>query len=547
MTQRKGTMYTLIFVAVFALAGLVHYYEYQFHALSALSSTALSATYLVMVLVWFWSVRTRLLPTRARTYISAAAWLMVFFLLLRTVRYQVLSVENVYAMQWTWYLYYVPSMFMPTLFLMACIYSAEWQGATRTHVEERWLLVVPAVLLVFVFTNQLHGWVFDPLGNEPLMGLNRTYWYGPIFYIIWTIFISEAVLGVGVLVSVTRRTQNLLKALLPILMILGYALILTYDNYLNLFSARRAYNTPELSVFGALVVFESSIRVRLIPYNEHYEEFFEGMLLPSVITDRALDVRWHSAKEIGAEKAQLRAATEGDVRLDENTRLCAHPLGTAGYVFYTEDERELKALNRRLEEVNRTIEEENALIEKENELREQRARVATRNEIYRHIGEVMRERQAKIGDLVEATAPNSADFRVKLAEVLVRSAFIKRGSNMLLSASDGEKVSAADMDLAMDEPLRYLKYCRIHAGVTVMAEGEMDAEAAFALYSTFEDIVMALLGRATRIVVALQEDTLRISANAAKVPQLPHTALPVAVKAADGGCYFVVKTGEVAV
>ena len=544
MTQRKGTMYTLIYVAVFALAGLLHYYEYDMTTLSSLSSTTITVIYLVLIMVWFWSIRIRLLPTRARAYISASAVLMVFYIFLRTLRYHILTRADVYAMQWTWYLYYVPSMFVPTLFLMACIYSAEWQGATKTHVEERWLLVVPAVLLVFVFTNQLHGWVFDPLGNEPLMGLNQTYWYGPIFYIIWTIFISEAVLGVGLLVSVTRRTQSMLKALLPILMILGYALLLTNDNYLNLYSARRPYNSPELSVFGALLVFESSIRVRLIPYNEHYEEFFGGMVLPAVITDRELDVRWRSAVDVAADEALLAKAARGAVRIDENTRLLSHPLGAAGYVFYTEDESELNELNRRLTEVNRTIEEENELIARENELREQQARVASRNEIYGHIQEVMRERQGKINDLIVETVPNTPAFRGKIAEVLVRSAFIKRGSNMLLSASDGESISASDLDLAMNEPLNYLKYCRIHAGVTVMAGGEMDAKHAFDLYATFEDIIEALLGHATRIVVALQEDCMRISANAAKVPPMPPTAMTVSAKAADGGCYFVVKLPE---
>ena len=544
MTQRKTTMYTLIFVAVFALAGLAHYYEYVASKYSSLFMVGLTVVYMALVMVWVWSIRIRLLPTRARAYITAAAGLMVLFLILRTIRYRILTVDDVYAMQWTWYLYYVPYMLVPTLFLMACIYSAEWQGAIRTHIEERWLLLVPAVFLVFVFTNQWHGLVFDPMSSAPLIGLPRTYWYGPIFYVIWTIFISEAVLGVGLLVSVTRRTHNLVRAIFPLLLILGYALLLTYDNYLGLETSRKPYNTPELSVFGALVVFESSIRVRLIPYNEHYEGFFEGMRLPAEITDRELNVQWHSKEPVQAEREQRAAAIVGDLRLDENTRLCAHPLGMAGYVFYTEDETELNDLNRRLGEVNRTIEEENALIERENEVREQRARVASRNEIYRHIREVMRIRQAKISDLVANTAPDAPDLRQRLAEVLVRSAFIKRGSNMLLSVSDGEQVTAADLLLALDEPLRYLKYCRIHAGVTVMAEGAMDAKAAFDLYATFEDVIEALLGKATRIVVAMQEGMLRISANVGKAPKLEATPLPVASRAADGGCYFVIKFGE---
>ncbi|MBQ4443481.1 MAG: hypothetical protein II896_02325 [Clostridia bacterium] len=104
------------------------------------------------------------------------------------------------------------------------------------------------------------------------------------------------------------------------------------------------------------------------------------------------------------------------------------------------------------------------------------------------------------------------------------------------------------MDLAMDEPLRYLKYRNIHAGVNVLTEGALEAETAFALYQTFEDVIEALMPVATRIVVAFEGGKLRISANAKKRPSLPETALPVLSKTEDGGCYFLVDgTGEVAV
>ena len=542
-------MYTLVFGATFALLGLLHYFEWELHDLAALLFCVITFGYIGLVLAWYWSVRTRLLPTRARLYIAAAAWLMVFFLVLRTVRYHFVQPSDAYVYQWTWYLYYVPYLFIPALFLMACIYSTEWRGATDVHVDERWLLVVPAVFFLLVCTNEWHYLVFEPFVTVPITGQPDTYGYGPFYYVIWTIFVSEAVLGVGLLVSVTKKTQHWLKALIPVGVILAYALVLTFDNYTSgNGSFHNAYSMPELSVFGMLAVFECSIRLRLIPYNENYAGVFAKMRLAAVITDNDLVPRWRTETAIEARREDLAQATEGEKPLDRDTVLWAHRLGEAGYVFYTEDRRDIHALNDRLAAANATIEEENALIKRENELQVEAARVRQRNEIYRNVREVMATRQRKINELLTEAEPNTPAFRPIVAEVLVRQAFVKRGSNMLLTMADGGKITYADMDLAMDEPLRYLKYRNIHAGVNVLTEGALEAETAFALYQTFEDVIEALMPVATRIVVAFEGGKLRISANAKKRPSLPETALPVLSKTEDGGCYFLVDgTGEVAV
>ncbi len=74
----------------------------------------------VLLLYWVQSVRTRLLPTKARSYILIAAVLMLFYLALRVFKYRIAgagAIPSRYAV----YAYRIPQVIIPTLFLMTSV------------------------------------------------------------------------------------------------------------------------------------------------------------------------------------------------------------------------------------------------------------------------------------------------------------------------------------------------------------------------------------------------------------------------------------------
>lgn len=70
--------------------------------------------YIGLLLFWMQSVRRRLLPTRARTYMLSAALLMLVYLLLRVYKYRVAA--TAVLTRYTSYAYYVPMMLIPAFF-----------------------------------------------------------------------------------------------------------------------------------------------------------------------------------------------------------------------------------------------------------------------------------------------------------------------------------------------------------------------------------------------------------------------------------------------
>ena len=79
---------------------------------------------------------------------------------------------------------------------------------------------------------------------------------------------------------------------------------------------------PELLCFTFIAIFESCVRIGLIPSNENYEKYFAMSSVSSVITDEELNPVFRTAKLPETDRETYeRAKTEGAILLDENTRL----------------------------------------------------------------------------------------------------------------------------------------------------------------------------------------------------------------------------------
>ena len=119
----KQTRSSLLYLALLFLGGICHVTDsivadYDNYIVSTWLFCTDLMIYSGLILHFMQSVRRRLLPSPARTYMIASGILMVFFLLVRTLSHRIV--------QWSppikrhcWYLYYVPISLIPTLFLMS--------------------------------------------------------------------------------------------------------------------------------------------------------------------------------------------------------------------------------------------------------------------------------------------------------------------------------------------------------------------------------------------------------------------------------------------
>ena len=553
MTVTNQKRSTRLFVGLLLLAGLLHIAANILHntvpphySVNTMLFCAEFAIYSALLFFWLRSIRVRLLPTRAKSYMITLALLMILYLSLRAYKYRIAA--SVAGMRFSWYVFYVPMIMIPTLFLMVCIRIIRADRTSR--LDERLLLAPAAALSAIIITNDLHHLVFVPKeGGTEFYGQSGTYTYRLPFYLTYAWMILMILIGVILLIRIVgsgRNKRRILFILADIL--LCFLLIKLHDIYylrFRLFGTDRnirfipPYESPEIHVFCMLAAFEYCIRRRLIPHNEDYAGYIAQIPLPILITDKNMQPAYRSAGEIDASNDALADALSSPVYPQPDRKLSGRSIA-GGYAFWLEDESEVRSANERLREANELLESENTLIEYENRQKEENAYLRSRHRIFHEIAEAMYPYQKRIEELLTTAQPGSEAFRDRIADVSVLNAFVKRKTNLLLLSSEHDTIELRELQLAVTESARYLTYAGLRASVDESGwfEESLPSDTVIALYDTFEQLAERMLGRATLLMISYTGDGVRMATDA-EVDTIT-TPLPVTAEQRDDIWYLTV-------
>ena len=109
-----------------------------------------TALYLLLFTLWGFSLDRRIIQRQTLHCLRLTAALMLLWLILRTLKYSV--VTDLTAGRYIWYLYYLPMLFLPLLW----VYIALSMGKSEDYRLSRgigMLSIIPAVLFLLVITN----------------------------------------------------------------------------------------------------------------------------------------------------------------------------------------------------------------------------------------------------------------------------------------------------------------------------------------------------------------------------------------------------------
>ena len=541
MQCSKETKSTWLFVCFLLLGGVTNMLT-RTH-ISIVDTFMFSTNFMIyigLLIFWMQSVKARLLPTRARSYIVTSAFLMIVHLLTRVLRFRILTA--IIIRRYVDYTYNIPLVLVPTLFLMTCILINSGEEAERRG-RERLLLLPACVILLLIMSNDLNRLFYRPtIPLEEFHGIIGTYTYGPLFYIMYGWMGLTLLAGFVVLIRKTwrRNIRGLMWFAVVFVVWIGLSLLnmLVFSAY----DLIRMYHSPEIQVFALLGFFEVCIRNRLIPYNENYTGFFSNLGLPVRITDENFTPVYETDIPIDADAGQLSSAVAAPVYLDEDTRLSGMKI-RPGYAFWTEDESELRCESRRLASANELLSEENDLIAVENDLKEKKAHLDAQEQVYDRIAAALYPKQKRIEALLESAPTESEGFSAVLAECCVLNAYCKRKSNLLLLAEENLPHPNRELFLALQESARFLKCCSIDAAATGEEYSDLSLPQVIRLYDAFETLIEAFLPYMRRMTVSLVADGVRIAMEAGKSPAIPDVELPVECTESDG-CFFLTIKAE---
>lgn len=552
----KGRM--IVFVGGIVLAGALHVLDRLCNehlanlgtadgsALPAFCSSLLFvlnfAIYCALLLWWTRSVYTRLLPSPARRFILAAGAMMLLFLLIRSVKYRLFAYASLLE-HFCWYAFYVPMAFIPALFLATCLCMEPERRGRKTEI--RLTLSAAGLISLLVATNDLHKWMFVPIGTEVQGGVWRSYTLGPLWYVTYGFVIVCILLGLALLALADRRRHSGRRMLLPALLLLGMLAILTLaDRPLSRAMLASPWTFPDAATFCMLGIFESCIRSRLIPFNENYIDYFAQMRLPAEITDSRQRTVYRTSIAVTADPAARSAALTAPILLtDGHTRLSGKRI-SSGYAFWASDESTLQALNRALEDANEVLETENDLLRYETEQAEERLRVDTRNRLYAEADASVQETQQAIAALLQRLQPEREDYAETLAKILLMNAYIKRKTNFVLQAAERDTVTATELYLALEESSRFLCLCGVDASAEQKAKRTFSNAEAAVLYDSFERLAEAFADRARHLLILLTDEGLRLMADCEQPFDLPALSAAAEASNEDGLLYLTLRAGK---
>ena len=223
-----------------------------------------SLLYLSLFAGWGISLYNRTVHPQVRRLLLNVDLLMLFWILVRTLRFQLNTPPGMDRM--LWYLYYAPMLGIPVL-CVQLVLTVDRSERYRLSAWARMLWLPSAVLLELVLTNDLHQQVFRL--QQPW---NENYQYGWLFGLVVGWIVICILLAFGIIAHKSRNPRILRRLPLPAipLVLLGVYAVL-YSLHFPLVKQFLGDMTIVHCLMTAASL-EGGLRCGLIQSNTGYEE-----------------------------------------------------------------------------------------------------------------------------------------------------------------------------------------------------------------------------------------------------------------------------------
>ena len=257
-----------------------------------------SSIYIIMVSLWGFSIRKRIVQSQVRDYLIAISVLMVLWLSFRTIKY---TIDNPVVEHFLWYLYYLAMLFIP-LFALFVAASLGKPDDFRLPGGMMLMYIPTALLFLLVITNDLHQLVFIfPSG----VFSDSDYSYNAGYY---DILAWEAFCAVGSLYIIFSKCRIPYSKTFLSLPLLPFGLLIIYC----IASIKKVYwvwllagdITVSICLF-VMATFESCIQCGLIPSNIGYNELLDATTIRAQLVDKDFNLYRRSANASDISKENL--------------------------------------------------------------------------------------------------------------------------------------------------------------------------------------------------------------------------------------------------
>lgn len=448
-----------------------------------------SFLYIVLFATWGLSAYSRIIQPVTRRYLSEIAFLMVFWFVIRSLKFHIVSSElypNI--TRYLWYLYYLAILFIPLLAVFVAISIGKSENY-RLSKKDTLLYIPTTVLFLLVITNDLHQLVFT-FPKDAVVWTDDKYGYTVVYYflILWLFFCALTMFTVMYKkrrVSGTKRM--ILLPCIPLVALVFYLILYFFRIEWLQFIAGDM--TAVMCLMYAATL-EICIQCGFIQANTHYMELFDASTVGAQITDKEYHVLRSSRAAKDMDTKVLCQTARGPVMLNDGIRLSGAPI-RVGYVVWTEDISPLLKVLDELEEVKENLEDSNTILEEEHALKKREAHIMEQDRLYTIIQRDTAHQIRLLDHMIEQVETVTRDEERKqlLRKMLVIGAYLKRRSNLVFLADKSSTLDAKELALTLGESLDNLETCGISCGFQMDLKEPVLSDQMIAMYDFFEKVV----------------------------------------------------------
>lgn len=477
--------------------------------IQALVDQSRTSIYLGMYCAWGIYLNKHVVYKRMRQCLTVIGCLMVFWFFLRTVKYHIF--QDPLSTHICWYLYYFPMILIPTLGLNASFLLEEEHDKIKKR--SIFLLFSAMLLIISVFTNDLHQQVFHFYLNPPYS--DKNYSYGFLFFIIqgWIIF---CLIAMDIILVRKSRIAGKKRFWLPVIP----GIILLAWNIANILRVpiinTIAGDLTAICCLCIAAIFQSCILCGLIPTNSRYFELFQSNgSLDAEITDDTFH-RYYYSGNFPKLTEELRECVIANSSIQENGVLIKHIPVKGGHLFWTEDISVLLDQYQDIEEQQEELTERNQLLQMTYQKEAARKKLEEQNRLLNMIQDQTYKQYELLSSYMKKLEQTESreEYDMLLSKIVVVGTYLKRRKNLVLTrySSQGDSLTMADLKQSLAESCENLKLCRIRAAYYVQdKEKQLQADDILNCYDFFEwlieqlfDVINSVFFRVTQIDEKLQ-------------------------------------------
>ena len=464
-----------------------------------------AALYLLLFALWGYSLDRRIIQTQALHCMRLTAALMLECLVLRTLKYEV--VTDITVARYIWYLYYLPMLFIPLfgVYIALSLGKSEKYRLTGKVVA---LAAIPAILFSLVITNDLHQQIFAFNSGIPGRPDNYSYHHRYLYFICLGWMVGCMIFSLIRLLKKSRIKNGGKKPLMPF--IIGCITILYGILYLTGLSAVRWW-FGDMNVMFCLLyaaIYESCIRCRMIQSNTGYVELFEASTLAAVIMDRSGNVVIRSR---AADEDMICPQDGTQIIRPDGTRISSAPIN-GGYVVWKDNVRPLTELRAQLSENKAQIKNNKEKLHEAYLIQKKLHELTEKRRIYDKLDLMYGNQINRIGQLLKQCENTETDeVHNILKRILLLGTYIKRSANLYFLSLEHELLSQQDIRLTVDEAVRVMNVCGTECSVVYYMTKPMHSEEVMRRFNLLKTVVETAVDGLNSIFICLSDDEMDLS------------------------------------